>query len=226
MVEFIDWEPHYLRILRSFHYSRKEDEASARLLSETLPIPRLSINSLEDMIWGRTAVIFGAHEKVKDDFRELNIEERDDDVFIAADGACSAMREMGIRPDIIVSDLDGAPEDLLHWNRSGVPLIVHAHGDNMDRITDIGPQLSSSMATTQSTPFDDVHNFGGFTDGDRCVFLADHFGAIRIILVGFDFDTVGKYSFSANEDQKLRKLKWARELLSLFQLEYAVQEKL
>ena len=40
-----------------------------------------------------------------------------------------------------------------------------------------------------------VHNFGGFTDGDRCVFLANHFKAKKIILLGMDFGTrIGKYS--------------------------------
>ena len=220
MVEFSDWEPHYLRILRSFQFSRELDEASARLLSELLPRPRMTIDSLENMIWGRTAVIFGAHERVMDEYPHLNMEEGSDQVFLAADGACSAMKEMGIRPDLIVSDLDGDPEDLLYWNRHGVPLIVHAHGDNIEKITDLAPRLRACMATTQSTPFGDTYNFGGFTDGDRCVFLADHFGAIRTILVGFDFETVGRYSFSTDHGQKIRKLKWARELISLFEVEY------
>ena len=56
------------------------------------------------------------------------------------------------------------------------------------------------MATTQSAPFGEVHNFGGFTDGDRCVFLADHFAATRIILCGFNFTEVGKYSFSSSDE--------------------------
>ena len=51
----------------------------------------------------------------------------------------------------------------------------------------------------------------GFTDGDRAVFLADHFGAARIRLVGFDFETPN----AKDRDLRLkqRKLDWAYILL-------------
>ena len=40
-----------------------------------------------------------------------------------------------------------------------------------------------------------VHNFGGFTDGDRAVFLAVQLGAKKLILAGMDFGkVVSKYS--------------------------------
>ncbi len=219
MVEFLDWEPYYNQILRSFHYSREHDERTASLLTQVLPYPRFSISDLEERIQGRTIIVFGAHERVE---KELEIirEQGIEGVFIAADGACSAMRTADIQPDIIVSDLDGKEEDILYWNEKGIPIVVHAHGDNSLLVQRLAPKLLHSLATTQSEPFDDVHNFGGFTDGDRCVFLADHFGAYRIVLSGFDFDQVGKYSFATHEATKLRKLKWSKKLISLFEVEY------
>ena len=35
----------------------------------------------------------------------------------------------------------------------------------------------NAAASTQGKPMGHVHNYGGFTDGDRCVFLADFLGA-------------------------------------------------
>ena len=219
MVRFEDWVPYYNRILRTFHFSREEDEASARLLSRLLPRPRLTVQELNEMLQGKTVYIFGAHEDVEEGIEHI-LERGIKGVFFAADGACSALRTKGLRPDLIITDLDGRPEDLLYWNDKGIPLVVHAHGDNMESIGTLTPRFTHCMCTTQSRPFDEIYNFGGFTDGDRCVFLADHFGAFRIVLLGFDFSRVGKYSFTTDPEMKLRKLNWARRLISLFEVEY------
>jgi hypothetical protein len=65
------------------------------------------------------------------------------------------------------------------------------------------------VATTQSTPLPHVHNFGGFSDGDRAVFAADELGARAITIIGFDLD-------DKNVDPVKRgKLVWARRLLAL-----------
>jgi len=219
VVEFEVWQQYYNQILKSFGFSREHDERSARLLDRLLPQPRLSIPELESMIFGRTVFIFGAHESIESGI-EMVISKGLEGVFLAADGACSPMRSLGLKPDLIISDLDGNLEDLLFWNRNGVPMVVHAHGDNMERIRSITPNLINSMATTQSETFNDVYNFGGFTDGDRCVFIADHFGAYHIYLIGFNFDRVGKYSFTMDPEMKIRKLRWAKKLISLFEVDY------
>ena len=52
-----------------------------------------------------------------------------------------------------------------------------------------------------------VHNFGGFSDGDRAVFAADALGAKTITLFGFDLD-------DKNVDPVKRgKLMWAKNSL-------------
>ena len=65
------------------------------------------------------------------------------------------------------------------------------------------------MGTTQSRPFGRLHNFGGFTDGDRAVFAADDLGAASVRIIGFDLS-------DRNVDPVKRgKLFWAGELLRL-----------
>ena len=57
---------------------------------------------------------------------------------------------------------------------------------------------------------------GGFTDGDRGVFLANHFNAKKIILFGMDFgNQIGKFSNTkrADREMKLKKLKIGKDLL-------------
>src|SRR3972149_145944 len=61
-----------------------------------------------------------------------------------------------------------------------------------------------------------IHNFGGFTDGDRCVFLAKHFKAKKIILFGMDFgNKIGKYSKTkiTSKKTKIKKLRQGKKLL-------------
>ena len=67
---------------------------------------------------------------------------------------------------------------------------------------------------------DIVYNFGGFTDGDRAVFLAEELGAKKIFLIGFDFgEIVGKWSkpylkeHASIWESKKKKFKIAQMLL-------------
>jgi uncharacterized Rossmann fold enzyme len=127
-----------------------------------------------------------------------------------SDGAANCLFARGILPDAIVTDLDGATDAFPEMNRAGTVIVVHAHGDNMDLIRRWVPRFPGPLVgTTQSRPFDGIHNFGGFSDGDRAVFLADALGASEVVLAGFDLDdpTVGPV--------KRGKLLFARELLRL-----------
>jgi len=129
--------------------------------------------------------------------------------IVAADGATSVLLGEGMLPAVIVSDLDGNVEDIVRASQAGSVVVVHAHGDNMDKIGEQVPRLVRVVGTTQSRPIEGVHNFGGFTDGDRCVFLARHFGAAEVRLVGFDFDD------PTVTPRKRKKLQWARVLIDL-----------
>ena len=73
---------------------------------------------------------------------------------------------------------------------------------------DFVKKFKNCIGTTQSTPFDKIKNYGGFTDGDRGVFLANHFQAKKIILLGMDFgDQIGKYSETKKSDWKIKMIK-------------------
>jgi uncharacterized Rossmann fold enzyme len=155
-------------------------------------------------------LVCGKAPRLKDDLKQVD---RSTYTVISADGATSALLAAGIVPDIIVSDLDGSRADLLKANRMGAIVLAHAHADNVPAVREMVPKLKDVIGTTQAAPFDHVYNFGGFSDGDRCVFLAKEFGARNIKIIGFDLDDTNV------TPKKLKKLKWARKLLKLLGIE-------
>ncbi len=213
-----DWEPFYLRIVREMGYSIEKDREAARVLRALLLegdkyILRDELASVVE----KKAYIFGAGPSL-----EVTLKEHDfsDGTLIAADGATSALLEVGLVPDIIVTDLDGRVSDIKIANDRGAFLAVHAHGDNVDKLTAYVPLFSRVLGTTQAEPLDIVYNFGGFTDGDRAAFLAEEMGAREIVLVGFDFgETVGRWSKPSLREHspvwgtKRKKFGFAKELL-------------
>ena len=89
-------------------------------------------------------------------------------------------------------------------------MVIHAHGDNIPQLQYWVPLFPGPVVgTTQSQPLPPLHNFGGFSDGDRAAFAADALGAERIVFVGFDLDDMNV------GHMKRGKLLWARRLLRL-----------
>ena len=203
-MNFSAWEPHYLEILAYFGFSREDDEKAATLLA-TL-INRDDLPALSRLVKGRDVTVCGNAPCLE---RELNRIPKSSVVF-AADAAADVLFSHGIRPDGVFTDLDGATDLLLEMNRAGTIVVMHAHGDNIPLLRYWVPRFAGPViATTQSTPLAHVHNFGGFSDGDRAVFAADALGARKITLVGFDLD-------DRNVDPVKRgKLMWAKKLLDL-----------
>jgi hypothetical protein len=118
-----------------------------------------------------------------------------DYVLIAADGATTALIEQKIAPDIVATDLDGNLDDIMLANVRGANIVIHAHGDNIEKIASLTPFFTSVLGTTQSQPVGNLYNFGGFTDGDRALFLAVALNAKQITMAGMDFgDIVTRYS--------------------------------
>jgi len=121
-------------------------------------------------------------------------------------------------PDILVTDLDGDLKSIKKIGKTKIPMIVHAHGDNSDRLQMV-KNFSNVNGTTQTNRFGKIENFGGFTDGDRCVFLGEFFDAKKIVLIGMDFgQEIGKYSKQkvTNRKIKLKKLKFGKKILEWF----------
>lgn len=203
-MEFNDWKPFYDAIRNDLDLSFERDQDVAELLDRRLT-STFDTGRLEGLLSGQKAWVAGNGPSLPSDIASIP----DNAVVIAADAASRQLADAGIATDMVCTDLDGAPEHVAELSRRGALVAVHAHGDNralidqwIDRF-----QHRNVLGTTQTRPFGDLHNFGGFTDGDRSAFLADEFGAEEINFIGFDFDDP-KVS-----EEKSRKLTWARRLL-------------
>jgi len=206
------WESKYRDILKDFGYSRNKDTQSAKLLNSLLQKKTPSIG-IRDLIKDKPVFVIGAGPSLPSCISILKRHKKI--TKIVADGATKAIIENGLRPDIVVTDLDGDIKSLKKAGRTNTIMVVHAHGDNSERIN-LVKHFKNCIGTTQTKPIGKVNNFGGFTDGDRCVFLADNFKAKKIILLGMDFGTrIGKYSKSKVENRttKIAKLRHGKKLL-------------
>lgn len=212
-MKFVTWFPYYQDIRSKFGYSTEKDQNSAYLLSEKIKRKSLDPNVLKKKIQGKSVFVIGSGPDLKDYLQF--IKKNRSILKIVADGTVKFLMENGITPDIVVTDLDGDPKFLHKAEKSGAIMVVHAHGDNIAEIEKLVPKFKKVLGTTQVMPVTNVYNFGGFTDGDRAVFLAEEFGAKEIILVGMTFgNTVGNYSKSTQDiDIKKEKLKIAKKLL-------------
>ena len=208
----VGWESKYREILKDFGYSRKKDTQSCKLLDSLLP-KKIRIAEIRDLIEKKPVFVVGAGPSLPSSISILKKHKKI--TKIVADGATKAIIENGLKPDIVVTDLDGDIKSLKKAGRTNTIMIVHAHGDNAEKIH-LVKNFKNCIGTTQTKPMGKVHNFGGFTDGDRCVFLANHFKAKKIILLGMDFGTrIGKYSKTRviSRTTKIKKLRRGKKLL-------------
>jgi len=227
-MKFSKWELWYNQILDDFGFSKKTDEESANILSSILKsqgsikLENLLDNLPVKKIATESFIVFGAGPSLKSNIKQikknLNIANY---ILIAADGATTGLLEEKIVPDIVVTDLDGKLEDLLLANDLKSFFVIHAHGNNLDEITKYTSKFKKVLGTTQSKPLANLYNFGGFTDGDRAVFLAIALGAKKILLGGMDFGKlVTSYSrpdmnveVAIADEIKQKKLKYAKRLI-------------
>ena len=205
-MQYPEWEPFYRQILEDFGFSREGDEAVAAELDRVLGGTRVGAADLRAVLRGRAVTVVGNGPSAASELDAVS------GIVIAADEATSVLRARGLRPAIIVTDLDGQIADQVQANSEGTIAVVHGHGDNLEAVRAWAPQFTGpTLATTQSRPSGGLHNFGGFTDGDRAAYLADHFGAATIRLVGFDFEHPSPKD--PDPKAKQRKLDWAYILL-------------
>ena len=206
------WKTRFNEIRRDFGYSEREDLRSAKKLNSLLK-NKTSSRQLQEMIENKTVFIIGAGPSLS---KSLKFLKRCRNVTkIVADGAVRGLLEENIRPDILVTDLDGDMKSIVKIGKTKIPVIVHAHGDNFDKL-DMVRKFSNVIGSTQTDAFGKMENFGGFTDGDRCVFLAEYFKARKIVLIGMDFGCeIGKYSKYkiVNPKIKLKKLRNGKKIV-------------
>ncbi|MCT9097265.1 6-hydroxymethylpterin diphosphokinase MptE-like protein [Haloarchaeobius sp. HME9146] len=200
-MEFTEFEPVYERILQDFGFGREGDERARDVLADlTTPFDESRLS----MLTGERIAICGAGPSLAEDLASL-----DADRVVAASTAAAVCREHGVEVDVYVTDLDAEPELAAELSAAGTPTVVHAHGDNIETVRELVPTLTQEhvLPTTQAAPKEHVRNFGGFTDGDRAAFLADHVGASELVFPGWNFEdpSVGA--------MKKQKLAWAARLL-------------
>jgi len=200
-MEYDEWEPVYETILADFGFSRAADEGARDVLAqyvEPFDVGRFSAE-------GATVAIAGGAESLAD---EVDVA-ADADVVFAASTAADVLDLADVTVDLLVTDLDKNPDTARAYTEHGVPVAAHAHGDNTELVEELVPTFDTEhvLGTTQAEPIDAVYNFGGFTDGDRAAFLADHLGAAELVFPGWDFDD------PTVDAQKTRKLEWAERLL-------------
>ncbi|MFW5952533.1 MAG: 6-hydroxymethylpterin diphosphokinase MptE-like protein [Candidatus Natronoplasma sp.] len=197
-MKFADWEPIYEKIVSNFDYSKEEDRKSAEILVEVRGTDSLSpLRELKNKVLEIGGPYFS---------------KSDVGTTVAAGSSVRQIVEEGVRPDLMVTDLDGDNELQLDLNLKGVPAVIHAHGDNIKQIKRWAKKFEGSVISTCqcNPPKNGIYNFGGFTDGDRACFIAEHFGAEKIVLNGWDFGQ----PFKTENHDKLKKLRWAEKLIS------------
>lgn len=236
------WMGIYHDIVSDLSISEESDIEASKEFSgllhqnSNIDIPRMVLRQLKDVISGKDCIVFGTSRDLESRLvmamNELEVWEKDGGkVLIAADGAASVLLSLDVVPDIIVTDLDGGVEDQLTCSRMGSILILHAHGDNMDIIRKTVSRLTGKvLGTTQVNiePHYQLFNFGGFTDGDRAVMMADELGARSITLIGFDLENPGGKVLDGGRRKELahdeflrkkKKLCWAQKMIDMAKTE-------
>ena len=206
------WDAKYDDILREFDYNKEKDFESAKILNSVLAESNTE-KKISNIIRGNTVFVIGSGPSLSTSISKLKLFENS--IKIAADSSVKYLIENGIRPNIIMTDLDGDLDALSKVAKTKSIFVVHAHGDNIKQIT-ISKMFTNCIGTTQGKEFKKIKNYGGFTDGDRGIFLASYFGAKRIILFGMDFGKrIGRISNTKTIERevKKRKLKKAESLL-------------
>ncbi|MDB2445989.1 DUF115 domain-containing protein [Nitrosopumilus sp.] len=206
------WKKRYFSILKELNYSEKKDKESAAILDSILKKTD-TIEKIRELIQGKTVFVIGSGPSLSIAIPKLKKLKKS--IKIAADSSLKPLIDNGIIPDIIVTDLDGNEDAIKKISKTKSIFVIHAHGDNIEKLQMV-KKMKNCIGTTQTNPFNKIQNFGGFTDGDRGVFLASHFDAKKIILFGMDFgNQVGKFSNTKRSDReiKLKKLEIGKDLL-------------
>ena len=211
-MEFEVWEPVYEQIRSEFGYGRAGDEQARDVLATlyreqiTGDADQTVTETLRSLDFsGESVAIAGGADSLDGDLDTVDRA----DVVIGVSNAATRLQELGYRYDCMVTDLDKSPETAGELSRRGVPVFVHAHGDNIDLLETYVPKFDaiSIVPTTQVRPVGPVLNFGGFTDGDRAAFIADEVNAKELHFPGWDFED------ETVSPEKRRKLVWAGRLL-------------
>ena len=228
--EFKEW---YCKISSDFGFDYQKDSESRDYLSNLLQKKankynlEVILNDLHTVIRSKSNIlIYGCGPSLEStvDILLKNIGKGlfSECLNFTADGAAILLREREIPINGIFSDLDGIT--FKEFDSTDF-MIIHAHGDNLDKLKLFKPEIlkfKNIIGTTQVEPTNYIINPGGFTDGDRILyFLRPLLKSMhKLFLIGMDFkNIIGKYSkLNFDTDQegspiKQKKLQYAVELI-------------
>jgi uncharacterized membrane-anchored protein len=144
-----------------------------RLLAEGIQFP-----TLETRFRDRHALVVARGPGHKRDLRIVRPYVREfKPVLIGVDGGADAMKEAGLKPDVIVGDMDSVSDDVL---RSGVEILVHAYPD--------GTVPAANRLDTLGVAYQVVPATG--VSEDLALLLAYEKGADLIVAVGTHFNLI------------------------------------
>jgi 2-amino-4-hydroxy-6-hydroxymethyldihydropteridine diphosphokinase len=215
-VEYSEWAPRYERIRAEFGFDFAREEKAAALLESLLPPEALidPLGRVRALLGGREAIVVGLAPNAGPPPLWRRPASERPPALIAADGATVTCLAAGLVPTIVVTDLDGPVPSEITANRRGSLVVIHGHGDNLAALAEWVPQFPGALVGSWAgPPRGGLLDVGGFTDGDRAAYLAEHVGARRLVLWGFDFDHVEETDPTLRA-RKLSKLAWARRLLT------------
>jgi len=222
----------YQRILETFGFDSGQDLHARDVLYDFLKDrdPALLIEAFSQTLTTKQPLFFGAGPNLREHITYLDSHLHlpwNKYVIVAADGAAGALAAHDITPNLITSDLDGLTfSQMQHFLEQGVFLLIHAHGDNVDKLRDFQLLLQTFpniIGTTQTPPRDPIINAGGFTDGDRGVYFCHHLTppTTEFWLFGYEFgEKIGQDSKPDYEHPqqitpvKRRKLQFCQALLA------------
>ncbi len=202
----------------------REDLHSALVLNETLlSMPNstcthalLSKLSLQY----RDAVVMMPGPNLLDEVKLCGIRALlEESLIVVVDSAVVASHKLNLVPDLIVTDLDGDVELIRRYNVDHeVHVIVHAHGDNVDKIVrHVRCLRGGSVSGTCQYPVDleRVSFCPGFTDGDRTLYMLSRASFRTIYVLGLDYSRPTQVKRDVRS--KMLKLRVAEDLTRLAQ---------
>ena len=126
-MNFETWEPVYEAILADMGYDRAGDEAARDELA-TLVGDAATLAPADVAFDGDRVAIAAPGHDLSGDLSAVDSA----DVVVAAGVAADRLLDDGRRVDWVVTDLDGHADRVPRFTRDGIPVAIHAHGDNRD----------------------------------------------------------------------------------------------
>ncbi|MEM1969172.1 MAG: hypothetical protein QXE99_06105 [Acidilobaceae archaeon] len=170
----------------------------------------LTLASLRSTIEDNIICIIGPSQQ-KIDLSDCNI-------IAAPEGGFPIVLSTGFKPLYITGDLDLELKSLHIMISTIDKLIVHLHGDNIERVSILKQLLSSKNSIVYTSQVETIGctiPLGGFTDGDRAILIAMLMNAREVKVKGYDFTRPVYHhkGLTLDTSEKIIKLKLAESII-------------